>query len=445
MTRADQKSWGSAHVAYVALVCAAAPAVGYLAMRAGMGTAGCVLAFAAVASLAVAPWFPALPLSVFVLAAYAVPRYSAEYPVLLQTGLLNWIAALALLGWGIWQWPRRARLRLGDWLVLNMALLIAWSIVCVLAAWLRGTGFDWSAMLHPEQFVQGWILMLLAAHVLGNRASCWILALALCSVPVIRTVIQGRTGVYLEGDVAALSAIALPIALVGAFSLLPWMTRAAFAVLAASQFGILALAQNRGAAVGAALALAVLWWNGRHRLAWGMAAIPVALSAVFIVPSAYLDRFRVLVDPTASHATAGLDRATVEERQQLWSAAWKMFLDHPWMGVGPGNSVVALERYRPGSTTMRIHNSPMDALTETGLVGLTLYVGLFVGAMALLQRSSLRGQSLWPLPEMRMVQAALAAYVGFGFFLSRYDMQLAYLLVGWAAALLYQGKTANIR
>jgi O-antigen ligase len=229
--------------------------------------------------------------------------------------------------------------------------------------------------------------------------------------------------------------MALPIALFGAFAAPAVWLRYAFGGLGVALLTTFAMAQNRGAAVGLALALLCIWWNARKRWLWALSAIPLLALAMFLVPGGYIDRFRVVIDPAAVTPTAGLDRSTVDERKELWTAAGTIFVDHPLMGVGPGNSIAALKLYRPGYSRIRIHNTFIDAAIETGAVGFVLFTALIAGALFLLQRRMQRAEHADARPCLRAVQAALAAYVGICLFISRYDMQLAYLLVGWAAAL----------
>jgi O-antigen ligase len=81
---------------------------------------------------------------------------------------------------------------------------------------------------------------------------------------------------------------------------------------------------------------------------------------------------------------------SVVERMAHWQAAWDMFLDHPWLGIGPGNYSTAYEQYfLPGwlEPLGHAHNYYLNLAAELGLLGLSAY--LFVLALAI--RAAIRG------------------------------------------------------
>jgi O-antigen ligase len=68
--------------------------------------------------------------------------------------------------------------------------------------------------------------------------------------------------------------------------------------------------------------------------------------------------------------------ASLRSRLQLWEAAWSMFLDHPWTGVGIHNFVLAYRQYLPSHAEIidsRItpwpHNLILEIAAEWGLIG----------------------------------------------------------------------------
>lgn len=68
------------------------------------------------------------------------------------------------------------------------------------------------------------------------------------------------------------------------------------------------------------------------------------------------------------------------ERMAHWWAAYAMWLDHPFTGVGVGNYPVAYETYRmPGwkDPLGHAHNILLNVMAETGLVGLGAYLILW--------------------------------------------------------------------
>lgn len=68
---------------------------------------------------------------------------------------------------------------------------------------------------------------------------------------------------------------------------------------------------------------------------------------------------------------------TVGVRYKLWQAAWRMWLDHVFQGVGIGMYPIYLKYYAQGLAphywNSYPHNTYLSALAETGLVGFVLF------------------------------------------------------------------------
>jgi O-antigen ligase len=116
--------------------------------------------------------------------------------------------------------------------------------------------------------------------------------------------------------------------------------------------------------VPAALAVVLVVWLGRRGwwiVGGGLAALITALPLAARVP-----RFASLLDFTSG---------TSFFRVQVWISAWRMFLDHPWLGVGPDNF---LQFYRSryilpdawqDPNLSHPHNIVLDFLSRIGLFG----------------------------------------------------------------------------
>jgi O-antigen ligase len=163
--------------------------------------------------------------------------------------------------------------------------------------------------------------------------------------------------------------------------------------------------------------------------------VVVAAIGLMFAPSSYVDRFRALLDPAQTHATAGLDRGTAAERLELWSAGWQMAMDQPITGVGPGNYPAALGIYLSGKGLLAAHSNYVQMLAEAGFPGLVLYLAFFLGVLVMLDRIRRSGPAQWQQRSAQMLQLALVAYLVGGIFNSRQDFVLAYVLAGWALAL----------
>ncbi len=66
-------------------------------------------------------------------------------------------------------------------------------------------------------------------------------------------------------------------------------------------------------------------------------------------------------------------------RESAWIIAWRSFSKLPLTGVGFGVSYEAL--FRPAGLQITAHNAYLSVLTEIGLGGLLLFIGIWVGAL----------------------------------------------------------------
>lgn len=154
----------------------------------------------------------------------------------------------------------------------------------------------------------------------------------------------------------------------------------------------IALSQSRGAWLGLVVAGAVflLVWSHRARLllapAAGLAVLVVVLALAGLVPGSVgarlaqtLENFGIF-DVRTVELTP--ENYAIVERMAHWQAAWAMFLDNPWLGVGAGNYASAYPSYYvpPWLDPLgHAHNYYLNMLAELGVLGLGLLL-LFLGA-----------------------------------------------------------------
>lgn len=163
--------------------------------------------------------------------------------------------------------------------------------------------------------------------------------------------------------------------------------------------GIITLAvlasQSRGAWLGvsAAAVAGLLVWSHRSRLLFVPAAYGAAVVAVLallgLVPAEVLARLGTIAEYFGIFDVRQVpltpENWAVVERMAHWQAGWGMFLDSPWLGVGPGNYPVVYDRYfLPGwvDPLGHAHNLYLNMAAETGLAGLVGLLGLLVAAYA---------------------------------------------------------------
>ncbi len=151
----------------------------------------------------------------------------------------------------------------------------------------------------------------------------------------------------------------------------------ALAVALALVAAALLLSFSRGAlvlGVPAALAVLLIAWQGRRGalVVGGVAVLAVvALPVLMQIP-----RFAGMFD---------LQNGTGFFRINLWISAWRMFLDHPWLGVGPDNFLYAYRSFYilpeawKEPNLSHPHNIVMDFMSRLGAPGLLLGFALIGG------------------------------------------------------------------
>jgi hypothetical protein len=389
------------------------------------------------ACLAAAPRHAIVGPLVYVALAYGISSHAPELNIMLRIRLLDGVALLALAAWVLSGRPPKPHNQSTAKPLVLAALLFGWVAVC--AAWATANGTAWGSFLRhdPSAFLQAGILFLVTANVAGTRRSTLAVAAVVVAIVLGRALLQGTSGIHLESYVATLLVMGVPIAALGAMAAARKPVRFAFAAAGLVMAALMVLTENRAAAVAVAAAAAMFVWQLRGPLL-GRAMVGVLVVAggvAAFVPSTYLQRFTALADPELTHQGARLDRKTVSERVQVWSAGWDMARDHPVLGVGPGNYPATLGIYLPRKLPMAAHSSYVQMVAETGFVGLTLYLLFFAAVTRLSGMDRHHADAAWRSRAGRMLQLVLVAYLAGGAFKSRHDLVLAYLVAGWALAL----------
>ena len=203
----------------------------------------------------------------------------------------------------------------------------------------------------------------------------------------------GRTsGTYISpNNLSCFLAMLLPLALayllVGKVHI---VTRILLIYAAVAMAAGLAVTFSRGgwiaAAAGIILLLGILLGHGNHRWKAVILLLLMLVGGGFLV-SHYLSKtvayMRRVEAPDASGGPVTVD-PSVGSRLLLWQAAERMWLDHPWFGVGPAHYDYRFREYRPEAIQGRpdrAHNDYLNLLADWGAVGGVIVVaglGLFV-------------------------------------------------------------------
>ena len=131
------------------------------------------------------------------------------------------------------------------------------------------------------------------------------------------------------------------------------------------------------------------------------AAIAGAAAAVAIVVVALVFAGRIwhsFANPVSSQISSSkshLGSLNSSNRWRWWQEAWHAFVQHPGGGTGAGTFQFTDQHLRQSPiTTTEPHNVPLQFLSETGIVGLLLYLAAAVAAIVAVVRTRTRAQGM---------------------------------------------------
>lgn len=304
-----------------------------------------------------------------------------------QVALLLWLATVLVVGYAgglsLPLTPLSLSLSL-FWLWLALSLL--WTRVPLTSQvnfWWVGTFVlvFWTYTLAPRRELL-WR---------GAAAVVLLAAIALCAWALLQVFVWGLTPrasfINPHSFAALLMLVALPLSACLLTALtqgrLPKAT--AYATVLALLFFTIALTRGRGTAIALALALLIFVLLHARRTAPRYLLLVVGLwltayvAANLVLGGAWGERFATL---TAPHEAA-------TPRLLIWSGAWEMALQHPWLGIGLGTYYQAWPPFRDPSDQslgFYVHNDYLQLWIETGLPGLLLLLAVLLSATVMFVR-----------------------------------------------------------
>lgn len=202
-----------------------------------------------------------------------------------------------------------------------------------------------------------------------------------------------------------------------------------------------ALTQSRGAAVGFALVLAVMvalrYIKLRH-----IAVLAIAVFALFIVVPAYGTRLQSLNRVPGLAGGVQAADGSIRSRITETVAAALVFVDHPLIGVGPGQFPTYYADYaqqfglRVRTEDREAHNLYFGIASESGVLGSFF----FFGAIAVTMRDLVRTRSRFLRRRPRLAYLAtgfllvIVAYLTTGIFLHLSFERYLWLMLALGAA-----------
>lgn len=202
---------------------------------------------------------------------------------------------------------------------------------------------------------------------------------------------------HLAGFLCLLLPVALSYTLTGRWKAVPRVLLGYAAVVMMA--GMAVAGSVVGWAVGGILVLVffilLLRNRSNRRIAITCMVLILAGAGWFAAHSIQLRR--ITPDPAAQQDTL--------MRFRVWPAAWRMWLDHAWIGVGPGHFDLRFRAYRTAEDRVQAqplyaHNDLLNTLADWGLVGTVLaatawavlYFGVIRGWRFIRRESSDLGQ-----------------------------------------------------
>ncbi len=241
----------------------------------------------------------------------------------------------------------------------------------------------------------------------------------------------------------------------------PWLALFWCLAVAASLImgAALVMSWSRGALLGLGVGIALLAlalaraWLGRKFILSAVAigllllllAAPEHLSLTSSAPVSLYSRLTDTLQYVGAANLADIEitdeNFAVIERAAHWLAAWRMFEQHPWLGVGPGQYAdvypsVALPRWQ--DPLGHAHNYVLNVMAEGGLVGLAAYLLLTVGALWMAWRAGWQRRG-WPRAVAWGVLGMMGHLLAHNMFDNLYVHGM-YLLVAIALGLLVSGE-----
>lgn len=244
--------------------------------------------------------------------------------------------------------------------------------------------------------------------------------------------------------------LVLPLAVTLAWMARSAGTRLATVAAAASIVGGIFFTYSRGAALAVAvqalLAIPLLAATYRRKV---LGAAVVLLIALLVLPTGFATRLATISELLPGEQTVTDPDSSFEKRRVVTGAAWRMFLDHPALGVGAGNYTVHFDRYAAemdsagreylapdGDQHQYPHNLYLEVASETGFAGLLAFLVLVTGAVLLLHDPALaRARDAQLGAWARALSIGLAGYLVAAIFLHGQFQRPFWLVLGLVSAL----------
>lgn len=381
---------------------------------------------------------------------YGRPQNWLPALTVIRPGLMVTVMGLfSLFRWGTWPKDRQSKQLLAflGLLVASVPLAVnrnwafwqAWSMLLLFSSCVFPLAQFVNSFERLKRLVRLWVVLhvSIAFYVLTHRG-------------------QGM-GSFLEdeNDVALALNIALPFAAALVSLERGWVrVGAAFAtllILVAST-----ATMSRGGFIGLACVGVAAWLQSRRKVAALLAIGSLAAGAYALIPARYWDEISTI-------SSADEKDDTGFQRLYSWNAGWKMFLDHPVIGVGPANYPHVVKQYEDATSDEigyhldgRVaHSIYFTLLPELGTVGTVLFMAIlwrgfkdrrglrrdYTDQQRVRSPSRDKDESDWYIQLSTCIDTAFIAFLVTGAFLSVLYVPHVWIITGFTMALVHSAAT----
>jgi putative inorganic carbon (HCO3(-)) transporter len=223
-----------------------------------------------------------------------------------------------------------------------------------------------------------------------------------------------------------------------------WLLRPLVGAMIVLQSLAIVFTYSRSALVALGAGIVWLMLTDRKRIPLlVIAGVATVLAGFLFVQSSPSNVFRVQEGLRAKEKVADYN---VDTRLGAWDAAITLAIEHPLVGIGPGNFAFHYGRITdtpPGAEPLGVvHNAYLDIAAELGLVGLGLFLTYLVISFARLRTAHREGAGLPGLASALEVSLVIAA-TGALTLSEQYSAQF-WLIGGLATALWFEARRESV-
>lgn len=219
----------------------------------------------------------------------------------------------------------------------------------------------------------------------------------------------------------------------------PWVKRGLYFMAACTVISTI-FTYSRGAYVGLAIVLPLIFLRAEKKVIAAFVLIPALLLAPFVLPEQVFER----ADKIENFET---DRSA-NQRLQSWNVAWNIAKENPLTGAGFEFEFVHPEKWFSYANqkymwaigrSSAAHSIYFQVLGQHGFVALILFIALLISTMRSLGRTkkiaAANVDTAWLASYASAIQVALTGYMVAGAFLSSAYFDLAWLFFALSAIL----------